>query len=182
MTMNDNPIAALEQAHAALQNRAASVAQLRDAAEQARGVVRGIDTESESAPQREAQILTGMASPGGPSMDYVLKALASLDDEFVTRALMRKVAVGLAAQLDERVREVEAREAAKPPEQVRREQEQARREAEKEALFARIPVLFRTDFMASQFGKAAYSRTPPPQGVRFLTSEPSTSRACSVKV
>jgi hypothetical protein len=164
MTMNDNPIAALEQAHAVLLNRTASTAQLRDAVEQALGVVRGIDTESEATPRREAQILAGMASPGGPSMDYVLKALASLDNEFVTRALRRKVAVGLAAQLDERVREVEAREAAKPPEQMRREQEQARLEAQREALFARVPVLFRTDFMISKLGQCAYSRIPPPRG------------------
>jgi hypothetical protein len=164
MNPNTDFATLLEQAHAVLLNRTASVAQLRDGAEQARGVVRGIDTESESAPQREAQILAGMASPGGPSMDYVLKALASLDDEFVTRALRRKVAVGLAAQLDERVREVEAREAAKPPEQVRREQEHARLEAQREALFARVPVLFRTDFMISKLGAAARSRTPRPVG------------------
>jgi hypothetical protein len=155
---------ALDQQLATLWNRSASVAQLRDAAEQARGVVRGIDIESESAPQREAQILAGMASPGGPSMDYVLKALASLDDESASRMLTRKVATALAAALEVRAREIEAREAARDPAEVRCEQEQARRETEKEALFARIPVLFRSDYMVTKFGKAAYSRTPPPQG------------------
>ena len=64
MNPNTDFAAMLERAHAVLLNRTASVAQLRDAAEQARGVVRGIDTESESAPHREAQILAGMASPG----------------------------------------------------------------------------------------------------------------------
>ena len=31
-------------------------------------------------------------------------------------------------------------------------------------MFAKIPVLFRTDFMTSKLGKAAFSRTPAPQG------------------
>jgi hypothetical protein len=161
---NDKHTAAPEQALVALRNPNASTSDLKGAADQARSAVRAIDGESEAGLAREAEILAGMASPGGPSMDYVLKALASLDDEFVTRALRRTVAVGLAAQLDERVRAVEAREAAKPPEQVRREQEHARLEAQREALFARVPVLFRTDHMISQLGKAAWSRTPRPVG------------------
>jgi hypothetical protein len=162
--MTDNPAAALERAHAALQNRAHSAAEFNAAADQARSAVRAIDTESESAPQREAQILAGMASPGGPSMDYVLKELQKLDDERASRALRRKVAVALGAHLDERVREIEAREAARDPAEVRREREQAEREAKLQALYARVPVLFRTDYMVSKFGKAAFSRTPAPQG------------------
>lgn len=162
--MTNDPIAALEHARAVLLNPTASVAQPRNAAEQARGVVRGIDIESEFAPQREAQILAAMASPGGPSIEYVLKALVSLDDESASRMLTRKVATALAAALDVRAREIEAREAARDPAEVRREQEQARQEAEKEALFARIPALFRSDFLVSQLGKAACSRTPRPVG------------------
>jgi hypothetical protein len=97
-------------------------------------------------------------------MDYVLKALASLHDGFVTRALRRKIAVGLADALDARAREVEAAEAAKDPAQLRREQEQARQEAKREALFARVPTLFRTDHVVSRLGAAARSRTPRPVG------------------
>jgi hypothetical protein len=77
---------------------------------------------------------------------------------------MRKAGIALAAQLDGRVREVEAREAARDPAEVRREQEQARREAQLQALFASVPVLFRTDFMVSKLGKSAWSRTPRPVG------------------
>ena len=77
--------------------------------------------------EREAQILAGMASPGGPSIDYVLKGLASLDDESASGMLTRKVATALAAALDERVRAIEATEAAKDPAQRRREQEAAAR-------------------------------------------------------
>ena len=47
---------------------------------------------------------------------------------------------------------------------MRREREQAEREAQLQALYARIPVLFRTDYMTSKLGKAALSRTPAPQG------------------
>ena len=62
--MTDSPIAALEHARAILLNPTASVAQLRDAAEQARGVVRAIDAECEFAPEREAQILRGWHRQG----------------------------------------------------------------------------------------------------------------------
>ena len=156
--------AMLEQARAVRLNPTASVAHLRDAAEQAQGAVRALDAECELAPGREAQILAGMASPGGPSIDYVLKGLASLDDESRSRMLTRKVATALAAAIDERVRAIEAAEAAKDPAQRRREQEAAAREAQLQGLFAKIPVLFRTDFMISKLGKGAFSRTPAPQG------------------
>ena len=47
----------------------------------------------------------------------------------------------------------------------RRESKSKReREAKLQALFASVPVLFRTDFMVSKLGKAACSRTPRPQG------------------
>jgi hypothetical protein len=154
----------LDQLLAVLWNRSASVAQLRDAAAQAREAVTKLDAESEGAPSREAATLARMMSPGGPSTVYVLEELRKFEDESSHRALTRKVAAALAATLDGRVRELEAIEAAKPAEQRRREQEQAEREAKLQGLFARIPVLFRTDFVASQFGKVAYSRTPPPQG------------------
>jgi hypothetical protein len=95
--MTNDPIAALEHARAVLLNRTASVAQLRDAAEQARGVVRGIDTESESAPQREARILAAM-SP----IAETLGALRAFADENTARALTRKIAVADASALDTR--------------------------------------------------------------------------------
>jgi hypothetical protein len=158
--------AGLDQLLAILWDRSSWVAQLRDAAAQAREAVTEIDAESETAPSREAATLARMMSPGGPSTVYVLEELRKLEDEASARMLQRKVAVALAAQLDGRVREVEAREAARDPAEVRREQEKARREAEKEALFAKVPVLFRTDFVVSKLGAAAYSRTPPPQGSR----------------
>ena len=156
--------AGLDQLLAILWNRSASVAQLRDAAAQAREAVTEIDAESEAAPSREAATLAKMMSPGGPSTVCVLEELRKLDDESSHRALTRKVAAALAATLDGRVRELEAIEAAKPAEQRRREQEQAEREAKLQGLYARVPVLFRSDFMVSKLGNVAYSRTPAPQG------------------
>jgi hypothetical protein len=153
--------AALEKSWLVLRDRNAKAGELRAAADQARKAVAELDSESDQAPEREARVLAGIVVT---SIAEALKELARLDADGADRALRRKIAVGLAGSLAERVREVEAREAAKPPEQVRREQEQARREAQREALFARVPVLFRTDYMVSKFGKAAYSRTPPPQG------------------
>jgi hypothetical protein len=80
------------------------------------------------------------------------------------RALMRKAGIALADHLDERWRAIEAAEAAKDPAQRRREKETAAREAKLQGLYARIPVLFRSDYMVARFGKAAFSRTPAPQG------------------
>jgi hypothetical protein len=156
--------AALDQLLATLWNRSSSVDQLRDATALARAAVTGIDAENEAAPSREAATLARMMSPGGPSTVYVLEELRKLDNVSADRALTRKVAVAIAAALDERVREVEAAEAAKPAEQVRREREQAEREAKLQALFARVPTLFRSDFLVSQLGKAAWSKTPRPIG------------------
>ena len=152
---------ALEQALAVLSNPTGSSAELRAAAGLVCGVVREIDAESESAPAIEATVLARMTSDG---IQQTQKALIELDDESSHRALTRKVAVALGAALDERVRAIEAAEAAKPPEQRRREQEQARREAHLQELFARVPVLFRTDYMISAAGKSARSRTPRPVG------------------
>jgi hypothetical protein len=152
---------AIEQAWLVLRDSSAKVDALKSAAAKAREAVAAIDSESDLAPEREARILAGIA---GTSIAEAHKELARLDGESADRALRRKIAVGLAAAIVERMREIEAREAAKPPEQVRREQEQARREAELQALFARVPVLFRTDFIVSKLGNAAYSRTPAPQG------------------
>jgi hypothetical protein len=104
--------AALDQLLAILWNRSASVAQLRDAAAQAREAVTEIDAESEASPSREAATLARMMSPGGPSTVYVLEELRKLDDESSHRALAREVAAALAATLDGRVRELEAIEAA----------------------------------------------------------------------
>jgi hypothetical protein len=153
--------AALDQPWLVLRDSNAKASELKLAAEQARKAAAALDLESDQAPEREARVLAGIAVT---SIADTVLALRKLDDEMSDRALMRKVRIALADHLDERWRAIEAAEAAKDPAQRRREQETAAREAQLQALFARVPVLFRTDFMASQFGKAAYSRTPPPQG------------------
>ena len=76
----------------------------------------------------------------------------------------RKIAVALSAALDARVRELEAIEAAKPADQVRREAEATERAAQLQALFDRVPQLLRSDVSVSQFAKIAYSRCPRPAG------------------
>ena len=153
--------AALDQPWVILRDHNAKAAELKLAGELARKAVAELDSERDLEPEREARILAGIA---GTSISEAHKELARLDGESADRALRRKIAVGLAAAIDERVRAIEAAEAAKDPAQRRREQEAAAREAQLQALFAKIPALFRTDFMISKLGAAAYSRTPPPQG------------------
>jgi hypothetical protein len=172
--MNDNPIAALEQAHAALQKRTASAGELKAAAEGAHAAVRALDTENELAPQREAQILAGMASPGGPSMDYVLTALAAIDDEMSRRMLECKIATHLAAALDVRVRErakfeAERDEARRPfAAQTRRATELAEKIL---AIYlpnaAKVITLFYDDVLVSRLGEVAYSHLPAPEGTHI---------------
>jgi hypothetical protein len=143
----------LEQALATLSNRTASSAELGAGAELARSVVVAIDAESERSPQRESEIMAGMASVG---IQPTLKALVELDKGGEHRALTRKVAVALAAALDARAIEMAAAERARDP--------AVQREAQLQALFAKIPTLFRTDAVVSQLGKSAWSRTPRPKG------------------
>ena len=152
-----------------------SVAQLRDVDAQAREAMAEIDAESERGPAREAATLARMMSPGGPSTGYVLEELRKFDDESSHRAQTRKVVAAIAAAANSRVRELEAIEASKPAEQRRREQEQAEREAKLQGLYARIPVLFRSDFLVSKLGQNARSRTPRPAG-----SHTAYVRDCSV--
>jgi len=71
--------AGLDQLLAILWNRSPSVAELRDAAAQAREAVTELDAESEAAPSREAATLARMMSPGGPSTVYVLEELRKLE-------------------------------------------------------------------------------------------------------
>jgi hypothetical protein len=153
--------AMLDQPLAVLQKHNAKAGELKAGAEQARKVVRALDAESELASQREARVLAAMTNT---SIAETIKALRKLDDEMSNRALMLKAGIALADHLDERVRAIEAAEAARDPAEVRREHERAQREAQKEALFARVPTLFRTDHVVSQLGKAACSRTPRPVG------------------
>jgi hypothetical protein len=108
----------IEAAHAVLQNRTAAAATLRIAADQARLAVREIDLENEESPAREAEILARMAA--GTSIAETFSALGRLDDAAIARCWQRKIAVALAAQLDER-----------------RLHARAQRESQLEALFAR---------------------------------------------
>jgi hypothetical protein len=153
MSMNDNPIPALEQALGILQSREASAATLKRADDEVRGFVRELDAESERGPAREAEILARMTSDG---IQKTLEALASLDSEGERRANLRKAATALGAQLDERAREVETAEKARDP--------AVQREAKLQSLFAKIPALFRTDVVLSKLAKGAFSRVPRPQG------------------
>jgi hypothetical protein len=173
--MTDNPAAALEQPFAALQNRTGSAGELKAAAEAARAAVRALDAERELAPEREAKILSEMTPPTitpgippsrGRSIAETVAALVKLDDETSRRTLDRKIAVGVAEQLDRLARsaakaEAERDEKRKPfAELTRRAQEYALRVADA----ARVPSLFRTDCVIAQLGGSAYSRTPSPNG------------------
>ena len=83
-----------------LRNPTAAAATLRFAADQARTAVREIDQENEESPAREAEILARMAA--GTSIAETISALGRLDDAAILRCWMRKIAVALAAQLDDR--------------------------------------------------------------------------------
>jgi hypothetical protein len=143
----------IEQALAVLQNRTAAAATLRIAADQARLAIRAIDQENELAPQREAEILAGMASAG---IQPTLEALGALDQEGERRAHLRKAATHLAATLDALAIEMAAAERARDPAVVR--------EGHLQALFAKIPSLLKTDVVISKLARSAYSRVPRPQG------------------
>lgn len=84
-------IAVLDQALGVLRNPTATANDLNAAAAAVRKIVRELDEESESGSARETQILAALVAPGGPSIDFGLKGLASLDDEFATRALIERL-------------------------------------------------------------------------------------------
>jgi hypothetical protein len=172
--------AALDQPWLVLRDSNAKASELKLAAEQARKAAAALDLESDQAPEREARVLAGIAVT---SIADTVLALRKLDDEMSDRALMRKVRIALADHLDERWRAIEAAEAAKDPAQRRREQETAAREAQLQALFTKIPTLFRTDFVVSQLGKTAWHSTPRPRGshVSYIR-EFSVSRALGQNV
>jgi hypothetical protein len=163
--MNDNPIPALEQSLAVLSNAAASAATLKLAAEEARGVVRGIDEANEAAPKRRAGVLANTK----PLADMVA-SLEAIDGEDRTRALQREVAVAVAAALDVRARDSEkaeeARNKARSPfqSQTRRAQELAAAFATYPALATRGVELLVTDIAARRLAKSAYSSAPRHSG------------------
>ena len=113
MTAADN----IEAAFAVLSNSTAAAATLRLAADRARLAVREIDAENEESPAREAQVLAGLVSK---SVGEIVSELGHLDDDAILRCWQRKIAVALAAQLDER-----------------RLHARAQRESQLETLFAR---------------------------------------------
>jgi hypothetical protein len=166
--MTNDHLAALEAAHATLSNRTASSAELRAAAGPVCGVVREIDAESESAPVIEATVLARMTSDG---IQQTLKALAALDDESERRALLRKAATALGAQIDGRARDVAKAETERDERRrpMAAETRRATDLAEKvKSVYplnaARIVDLLRDDALISGIGKSAYSHLPPPQG------------------
>jgi hypothetical protein len=175
MTMNDNPIPALEQAHATLQNRTASAGELKAAAEQARSAVRTIDEAIAAAPQREDQVLARMTPPPAPylpgrSIAQTRSALEVIAGEDRTRVLDRKIAARLAADLDALAREAEAVEKARDEkrkpfvDQTRRARDYAQRVAEAAKLFKQVVTQFSADIVIADLGKSAWSRAPRPQG------------------
>jgi hypothetical protein len=163
MISNTDFATMLEQALGVLQNRGASAADCGAAAEQARRAVHGIDTENESAPQRESQILAAMVPAGGKSIVETLEALDKVGEQ---RALMRKIATALAAALDVRSRDAakaeSARDEARKPfaAETKRAHEFAKRFAEYPTLASRIVSLFQSDVLVARFGSNAYSRVP----------------------
>lgn len=172
--MND-PIAALEQAHAALQNRTASAAQFKAAAAQARAAVSAIDETIAAAPQREDQVLARMTPPPvaylpGKSIAQTREALEAMAGEDLTRALDRKIAARLAADLDALALKAEAAETARDEkrkpflDQTRRARDYAQRVAEAPKLFKQVVSQFSADIVIANLGKSAWSRAPRPQG------------------
>jgi hypothetical protein len=173
--MSDNPIAALEQAHAALQNRTASATELKAAAEAARAAVRAIDEAIAAAPRREEQVLARMTPPPesylpGRSIAQTREALEAMAGEDLTRALDRKIAARLAADLDALALKAEAAETARDEkrkpflDQTRRARDYAQRVAEAPKLFKQVVSQFSADIVIANLGKSAWSRTPRPQG------------------
>jgi hypothetical protein len=161
--------AMLEHAIGVLQSLEASAADCRAAAEQARKAVHAIESENESAPQREAQVLAAMAltrPSRGKSIAETIKALEALDDESSARALTRKIAVAVAAALDGRARDSEkaeeARNKSRSPfqSQTRRAQELAAAFATYPALATRVGELLVTDIDVRRRAKSAYSTVP----------------------
>jgi hypothetical protein len=173
--MNDNPVAALQQAHAALQNRTASAGEFKAAADQARSAVSAIDEAMAAAPQREDQVLAQMTPPfesylPGRSIAQTREALEAMAGEDRMRVLDRKIAARLAADLDALAREAEAAEAARDEkrkpllDQTRRARDHAQWVAKYPVFAAQIVGLFKTDVVITLLGKSAYSRTPPDRG------------------
>ena len=161
--------AMLEQAIGVLQSLEASAADCSAAAEQARKAVHAIDSENESSPHREAQVLAAIAltrPSRGKSIAETIKALEALDDESSARALTRKIAVAVAAALDGRARDSEkaeeARNKARSPfqSQTRRAQELAAAFATYPALATRVGELFVTDIDVRRRAKSANSSVP----------------------
>ena len=159
--MTNHPIAALEQAHAALRNPTASASELKAAADVARASVRELDGLSEAAPKRRAGVLANTK----PLADMVA-SLEAIDGENRTRALQREVAVALGGALDTRARDAAKAEAARDEArkpfagETKRAHELAKRVAEYPTLAARIVSLFRSDALVARFGSSAYSRVP----------------------
>jgi hypothetical protein len=162
VTMKLDPAAALERAHAALQNRTASAGELKAAAEAARAAVRELDGLSEAAPKRRAVVLANTK----PLLADIVASLEAIDGEDRTRALQREVAVAVAAALDTRARDAEnaeeARNKARSPfqAQTRRVQELAAAFATYPALATRVGELFVTDIDVRRRAKSAYSSVP----------------------
>jgi hypothetical protein len=161
--------AMLEQSLGVLQRLEASPGDCSAAAEQARKAVHAIDSENESSPQREAQVLAAIAltrPSRGKSIAETIKALEALDHESSARALTRKIAVAVAAALDGRARDSEqaeeARNKARSPfqSQTRRAQELAAAFATYPALATRVGELFVTDIDVRRRAKSAYSSVP----------------------
>jgi hypothetical protein len=175
MTMNDNPIPALEQAFSALQSRTASSSEFRAAADQARSAMRAIDEAMAAAPRREDQVLARMTPPPesylrGRSIAQTREALEAMAGEDLTRALDRKIAARLAADLDALARGAEAAETVRDEkrkpflDQTRRARDYAQRVAEAPKLFKQVVSQFSADIVIANLGKSAWSRTPRPQG------------------
>jgi len=179
--MNPSPdfAARLEHVLAALTNRTASAAELGAAAETTRAIVRDIDAENESAPQRKAGVLAAMApqpiGPGipparGKSISETTAALWEFRNDADQRTLLREIAASLAAQFDARVHAAQAaevaRDAARSPlrAQTERVDNLAKRFAEFPTYAKRIVDMFRDDALISRLGENAYSHLPRPRG------------------
>ena len=135
---------------------------LKLAADDARGVVRGIDEANEAAPKRRAGVLANTK----PLADMVA-SLEAIDERESNRALQREVAAAVAAALDDACAKLRRRlrlcATKRGSSQRSKSEPELAKPSSRLALYAPAHCcLFRSDSLVVKFGKIAYSRVPVP--------------------
>ena len=162
MSVNPNHIVLLEQVRAVLAAPTSSSAQLKTAAETARGAVRAFDEALAAAPKRRVEVLAKTHL----SVADIEAALAALDADGQAHARGREIAAAWAAALDARAHDTAKAEAirdkAREPfaKQTHRAHEAAKAFSGYPTLAQRILVLLRSDIVVHRLAKIVYSNTP----------------------